>query len=126
MSLNFSLKREKVGTILGVNPPSRFGEIKLKNDEVVEFSEKPEFQDEWINGGYFFFQKGFFKKFPFQKRKLCTGEATFQINLTKDQQLNMYRHKGFWACMDTQRDREYLKPIMERRRRSMENITNII
>ncbi len=72
------MKREKVGTILGVNPPSRFGEIKLKNDEVVEFSEKPEFQDEWINGGYFFFQKGFFE-IPFPKRKLCTGEATFRL-----------------------------------------------
>ena len=42
---------------LGVNPPSRFGELKLDRDQVIDFAEKPEFADSWINGGYFFFRR---------------------------------------------------------------------
>ncbi len=50
----------KIGTVLGVNPPSRFGELKLRGRPVWRsLSEKPEFVDNWINGGYFFFQREF-------------------------------------------------------------------
>jgi len=105
----FHLKHNKIGTLLGVNPPSRFGEIKLKNDEVVEFNEKPEFSEEWINGGYFFFKRDFLKYLS--KDQNCILERQPLINLTKDKQLNMYHHKGFWACMDTQRDREHLTQL---------------
>ena len=105
----FHFRHKKIGTILGVNPPSRFGEIKLNNEEVVEFNEKPEFQDEWINGGYFFFKREFLKYLS--KEDNCVLERQPLIELTKDKQLNMYRHKGFWACMDTQRDREYLNQL---------------
>ena len=54
--LEFHLAQGRIGTMLGVNPPSRFGELKLDRDQVVEFAEKPEFADNWINGGYFFFK----------------------------------------------------------------------
>jgi glucose-1-phosphate cytidylyltransferase len=105
----FHFQHKKIGTILGVNPPSRFGEIKLNNEEVVEFNEKPEFQDEWINGGYFFFKRDFLKYLS--KDESCVLERQPLINLTKDKHLNMYCHRGFWACMDTQRDREYLSQL---------------
>ena len=52
-------RRERLGTVLGVNPPSRFGELKVEGAKVEEFSEKPEFVDNWINGGYFFFHARF-------------------------------------------------------------------
>ena len=52
-----SSQKGKIATVLGVNPPSRFGELKLENDEVVEFAEKPDLSDNWINGGYFFFKR---------------------------------------------------------------------
>ena len=55
------MQQGKIGTVLGVNPPSRFGELKLDHDEVVEFAEKPEFADSWINGGYFFFKRDILK-----------------------------------------------------------------
>src|SRR5947209_11756134 len=48
--LEFHLAAGKIGTVLGVNPPSRFGELKLDRDQVIEFAEKPEFADNWING----------------------------------------------------------------------------
>ena len=55
----FHLDQERLGTVLGVNPPSRFGELKVEETKVQEFSEKPEFGDSWINGGYFFFHRDF-------------------------------------------------------------------
>jgi glucose-1-phosphate cytidylyltransferase len=103
----FHLKHEKIGTVLGVNPPSRFGEIRLKGDNVVEFSEKPEFNENWINGGFFFFKREFFHQY-LKKDKDCVLERTPLVNLARDNQLNLYKHSGFWSCMDTQRDRDYL------------------
>ena len=107
----FHLKHNKIGTVLGVNPPSRFGEIKLNKDTVVEFNEKPEFKDEWINGGYFFFKKEFLTYLS--KDGSCVLEKAPLINLAKDGQLNLYKHSDFWACMDTQRDREYLTDLWQ-------------
>ena len=52
----YHLAQKKMGTVLGVNPPSRFGEIKITGDRVVEFAEKPDLEGHWINGGYFFFE----------------------------------------------------------------------
>jgi len=105
----FHLEHGKIGTLLGINPPSRFGSIKLNGEEVEQFNEKPEFLEEWINGGYFFFKRDFLKYIS--KNESCILERQPLINLTNDQQLRMYRHKGFWACMDTQRDREFLTQI---------------
>lgn len=100
----------KVGTILGVNPPSRFGEIKLEGDSVVEFNEKPEFKEKWINGGFFFFKREFFTNY-LSTDPQCVLERTPLVNLARDGQLNMYKHRGFWACMDTQRDRDHLNEL---------------
>lgn len=99
----------KIGTVLGVHPPSRFGEIKLEGENVVEFAEKPEFNEKWINGGFFFFKKEFLHYLSTEDD--CVLEREPLIELAKHGQLNLYRHPGFWACMDTQRDRDYLNNI---------------
>lgn len=108
--LDFHLTHGKIGTVLGVNPPSRFGEILLSGDEVVEFAEKPEFTEKWINGGYFFFNREFFTEY-LEKNEDCILERTPLVKLAKAGQLNIYKHRGFWACMDTQRDRDYLNNL---------------
>ncbi len=102
----FHLQHDKIGTVLGVNPPSRFGEIKHSENEVLEFAEKPEFKEKWINGGYFFFRRGF-SDYLKDDESLVLEQAPL-VNLARDHQLSLYKHAGFWACMDTQRDREYL------------------
>jgi len=102
----YHLKSAKLGTVLGVNPPSRFGEIKVDGDRVVEFSEKPDIEDHWINGGYFFFHRDFSKYLS--EGEDCILERDPLVRLARDGQLNLFRHRGFWACMDTQRDREGL------------------
>ena len=101
----------KLGTVLGVNPPSRFGEIKVENDHVLEFSEKPDIEDHWINGGFFFFHRDFQKYLSDDPG--CVLEREPLVKLARDGQLNIFRHPGFWACMDTQRDREQLTKLAE-------------
>ncbi|MCE5317038.1 MAG: glucose-1-phosphate cytidylyltransferase [Parachlamydia sp.] len=106
----FHSSHGRIGTVLGVNPPSRFGEILLDGDEVVEFSEKPEFKENWINGGFFFFRREFAAKY-LSKEEGCVLEKGPLVKLAEDRQLNIYRHRGFWACMDTQRDRDQLNQL---------------
>jgi glucose-1-phosphate cytidylyltransferase len=106
----FHLAHGKIGTILGVNPPSRFGEIHFEGDSVTRFLEKPDFNEKWINGGYFFFKKEFFTDYLSQDVN-CVLEQQPLVNLAQNKQLHIFKHHGFWGCMDTQRDREYLNQL---------------
>lgn len=106
---DYHQRHNHLGTVLAVNPPSRFGELKLDGEKVLEFSEKPDFVDNWINGGYFFFRRGFL---PYlSDADGCVLEQDPLVKLARDGQLSVYKHRGFWACMDTQRDREHLDKI---------------
>jgi glucose-1-phosphate cytidylyltransferase len=105
------LARKKLGTVLGVNPPSRFGEIRVDGEQVLEFSEKPDLEGHWINGGYFFFHRDFLQRLP--EDEGCVLERDPLVQLARDAQLNIFKHTGFWACMDTQRDREFLTKLIE-------------
>lgn len=107
----FHLSHGKLGTVLGVNPPSRFGELKLEEDQVVEFAEKPDFADNWINGGFFFFKRDF--RSYLSAEEDCILERQPLVKLARDRQLSIYRHPGYWACLDTQRDRDALTALWE-------------
>jgi glucose-1-phosphate cytidylyltransferase len=103
------VKVGKIATVLGVNPPSRFGELRLENGEVVEFAEKPDLTNNWINGGYFFFKRDVVKYLS--KDEGCVLERDPLMNLARDRELNICKHRGFWYAMDTQRDREHLDEL---------------
>lgn len=105
----FHLTNGRIGTVLGVNPPSRFGELKLDGNKVVEFAEKPDLKESWINGGFFFFKRDFARYVCPDED--CVLERTPLVSLARDGQLSMFRHRGFWACMDTQRDKEQLDEL---------------
>ncbi|MFO0887970.1 MAG: glucose-1-phosphate cytidylyltransferase [Isosphaeraceae bacterium] len=105
----FHLAEGRIGTVLGVNPPSRFGELRVEGTKVQEFSEKPDFSDSWINGGYFFFRRDFLPYLSAQEG--CILERDPLVRLGLDGQLSVFKHTGFWACMDTQRDLEYLNKL---------------
>jgi glucose-1-phosphate cytidylyltransferase len=100
-----------MGTVRGINPPSRFGEIKIEGDHVVEFAEKPDLEGHWINGGFFFFRRDFCQRLS--EAEHCVLERDPLMQLARSGQLNVFRHRGFWASMDTQRDREYLTKLVE-------------
>jgi glucose-1-phosphate cytidylyltransferase len=109
--LDYHLSHDKIGTVLGVNPPSRFGEFRMVGNDLVEFVEKPELNSAWINGGYFFFRRTFAKYISTAED--CVLEREPLSNLARDGQLSVFQHQHFWACMDTQRDHEYLTKLWE-------------
>jgi len=107
--LRFHVREGRIGTVLGINPPSRFGELKLDGSRVHAFSEKPEFDDRWINGGFFFFRRDFLPYLGADDS--CVLERQPLSMLTQQGELSLYQHRGFWACMDTQRDKEQLEAL---------------
>lgn len=107
--LAFHLASRKVGTVLGVNPPSRFGQFKTDDGEVNAFTEKPAFQEEWINGGYMFFHRDMLSYLSTDEE--CILEKRPLVRLAEDRQVALYKHRGYWACMDTQRDLDQLNEL---------------
>jgi glucose-1-phosphate cytidylyltransferase len=102
----------KLGTMLGVNPPSRFGELLTEGDMITKFSEKPEISNSWINGGYLFFRRDFLNYLSSDESLVL--EQSPLHDLAKDGELCLFRHREFWACMDTQRDHDQLEELWRR------------
>jgi len=107
----FHNRHGNIGTVLGVNPPSRFGEFQMEGDRLVAFLEKPEIRSAWINGGYFFFRREFLSYLS--PAEDCVLEQVPLSSLARDGGLEVFRHDGYWACMDTQRDHDELTRIWE-------------
>jgi glucose-1-phosphate cytidylyltransferase len=109
--LAFHVDHGSIGTVLGVNPPSRFGEFRMEGAELVEFIEKPDLNGLWINGGYFFFRREFARYLTTDDS--CVLEREPLSRLADDGELAVFKHGGFWRCMDTQRDRDELNALWE-------------
>jgi glucose-1-phosphate cytidylyltransferase len=114
--LAFHLGHGKMVTITGVNPASRFGELKVEGDRVARFNEKPkgpgsEGSDKLINGGYMVMNRAVFDRVT--EEDSCDLEYGPLERLAQEGQLMVHRHTGFWACMDTLRDTEYLNKLWE-------------
>ncbi len=106
----FHKKHKKIATITGVHPVARFGEIILnKNGVVKNFNEKPQVKNDWINGGFFVFEKNIFKYLRNDKEVL---EKYPLQKLTRMKELIAFRYEGFWHCMDTIRDIEIVNKIL--------------
>jgi|TARA_B100000929_G_scaffold209772_1_gene167210 glucose-1-phosphate cytidylyltransferase len=106
--LKFHLKHKKIATMTVVRTPVRFGEVKLKGNLVSSFKEKPQSSTAWINGGFFVFN---YKIFDFIKNDKTMLEREPMEKLQKIKKLYGYKHTGFWQCMDTLRDKNYLNKL---------------
>ena len=109
----FHLKSKKTATVTAVRPPARFGELKINQNIVAKFDEKNQINSGWINGGFFVFNREIFNFFP--KKNSMLERNTMQ-KLTKKKQLVAYKHKGFWQCMDTMRDKQLLNKIWKNKK----------
>jgi glucose-1-phosphate cytidylyltransferase len=107
--INFHKGHGKLATVTGINPASRFGELRIEGDQVKAFSEKPEESDGFINGGFFVFNRGIFEYLS--PDYMCDLEIGALEEISAQGQLMVYKHTGFWACMDTLRDMEYLNNL---------------
>lgn len=102
--VRFHRAHGKVGTVTGVHPPGRFGELEIGSDcGVVEFNEKPQVTNGLINGGFFVFNRSFVEKYLEPRESLVLEQEPLQ-RLARDHELMVYMHEGFWQPMDTARE----------------------
>lgn len=111
--VDFHRRHGKIATITGVRPPSKFGEISVKENKVIGFNEKPAMSDGFINGGFFVFKREFFNYLL--QDKDCILEREPLESLVKDGELMMKPLNAFWHCMDTYRDNLLLNEMWERK-----------
>lgn len=107
--LKFHNSHGKIATVTGVTVPSRFGNLEIDADRVISFSEKNVLSDKYINGGFFVFEKEFLKYLVMDSS--CVLERAPLHDAARDGQLMVYRHNGFWQCMDTFRERQKLEEL---------------
>lgn len=105
--LDFHRSHKRIATVTGVKPLSRFGFLSIQNNRVLEFAEKPQTKEEYINGGFFVFNKSIFSYLDFDEG--CMFEKEPMERLAAAGELMVYRHDGYWHCMDTVRDRDMLE-----------------
>ena len=110
--IQFHRSHGKMVTVTGVNPASRFGELKVNGDRVDRFFEKPsDNQGGIINGGFFVMNRDVFSLL--KNVDDCDLEYGPLEQIATMGELMVYRHDGFWSCMDTIRDTEYLNSRWE-------------
>lgn len=99
---DFHLQQGKIGTVTGVRPFSRYGELSVEDTLVTHFAEKPPLQDGLVSGGFFMFRRDFFDYL--QDDDSCVLEREPLARLAHEGQLACYKHSDFWHAMDTYRD----------------------
>jgi glucose-1-phosphate cytidylyltransferase len=100
----------KLATVTAVHPSSRFGELAIDGQVIRSFAEKPQVTDGWINGGFFVVERKAFDYLPDENVAFETGLLE---KLTAMEQLAVYRHHGFWQCMDTFREMQLLNDMWQ-------------
>ncbi len=104
--VDFHQSHGKLATITAVRPPARFGSLVFDGKQVVDFTEKPQTGEGWINGGFFVLEPEVLDyidsdEMPFERKPL--------ERLAADGQLMSFFHEGFWQPMDTVRDKTNLE-----------------
>jgi len=107
--ISFHETHGKLVTVTAVRPPARFGQIELDSHSMVSsFREKPQLDQGWINGGFFVIEPEFINHIHGDKTIL---EKDPLEKIAQNGELAAFRHEGFWQCMDTKRDRDYLEEL---------------
>lgn len=107
--IEFHNKVGKMVTISGVRPPARFGELLAEGDILKTFEEKAQTSQGMINGGYMVFNKELFNYLTINEN--CDLEAGVFEQLATEGKIAVFKHNGLWACMDTERDLNYLERV---------------
>ncbi len=106
---DYHKSHDKIATVTGVHPSSRFGELNIADQLVTDFREKPQVSGSYINGGFFVFEPEFFK--------YLDGDDTLTLerkpleDVSSKGHLVIYKHEGFWKCVDTYKDYKELNEI---------------
>ncbi len=104
--LEFHKKQGKYATLTATKLLGRFGALEINSkDEIISFQEKPKGNRAWVNSGFFVLEP---QVFDYIEGDETMWEREPLEKLAKNEQLAAYKHKGFWMCMDTLRDKEVL------------------
>lgn len=106
--IDFHNKSDNLITITAVRIPSRFGGLEIRDDKVISFSEKKPISDNWINGGFMIINREFREKYLTSSLE-CVLEQTPLEKAAINNDVGVFKHTGFWQCMDTPRDLEFLE-----------------
>ncbi|WP_291571667.1 glucose-1-phosphate cytidylyltransferase [Clostridium sp. UBA4548] len=103
-------KKGVIATLTAINPPGKYGTLGLKSDKVINFKEKPQGEDSWINGGFFVLEPEVFNLIEGDKTSWELGPLEY---IARNGKLAAYRHNGFWLAMDTLRDKIKLEELWD-------------
>lgn len=106
--LDFHRSHGRLATVTAVRPPARFGDLRIENNRVINFQEKPQAGEGWINGGFFVFEPGVLDFIADDNTLL---EKAPLEQLAKCGELLAYQHPGYWQSMDTLRDKQVLEKL---------------
>jgi glucose-1-phosphate cytidylyltransferase len=99
--MDFHRAQGKLATVTAVRPPARFGQMVIDDGRVVEFKEKPQIGEGWINGGFFVLEPGIVN---YTAGDQTSWEFESLERMAAEGQLAAFQHGAFWHCMDTVRD----------------------
>lgn len=108
--LEFHKSHGRLATVTAVRPIARFGKLDMLNSQVVRFSEKPQMEEGWINGGFFVLEP---EVFEYVEADDIQWEKEPMERLSQDGQLMAYCHDSFWQCMDTLREKVMLESMWQ-------------
>jgi glucose-1-phosphate cytidylyltransferase len=106
--IEFHDQHRRHATVTAVQPAGRFGALELDGDNVSHFVEKPSGDRRWINAGFFVLENNVFDYLTGDED---VWEQEPLRRLSEEGQLVAYRHEGFWAAMDTLRDKNHLEQL---------------
>ncbi|RIK44088.1 MAG: glucose-1-phosphate cytidylyltransferase [Chloroflexi bacterium] len=108
--LAFHRRHGKLATLTAVRPPARYGHMEFDGDQIVEFTEKPQTGEGWINGAFFVLEP---EVYDYIDGDSTQWEHEPLQRLARDGQLMAYKHTSFWQCMDTLRERHILETLWQ-------------
>lgn len=106
--ITYHKNQKTLATLTAIQPPGRFGSLQLQNGKVLGFKEKPDGDGGWINGGFFVLSP---KVLNYIDEDGTIWEKEPVEQLSKENQLSAFFHKGFWHPIDTLRDKNYLEEL---------------
>jgi glucose-1-phosphate cytidylyltransferase len=106
--IKFHNKQNRYATVTACNPSEKYGILKIKEKQVTSFEEKPMMKDTWVNGGFFVLEPDVF---DYIKNESTIWEKEPMMKLTKENQLNAFKHNGFYQHMDTIKEKNILNEL---------------
>lgn len=107
--ISFHKKQGRLATVTATQPPGRFGALNIKKSKVESFSEKPQGDGTWINGGYFIVSPKVINEYIDGDNTIWERDPVER--LARDGQMSAFHHQGFWQPMDTLRDKQNLENL---------------